>query len=103
MILKLTNWVQLRRCKAGRFQKVALALVPRTLVSRFARISRIEGGVFSTVALALAPRAVELRFGTIQDCQGATVTWSRGVEVPCLVFWHRSRSSQHNSRDEWRR
>eukprot|EP00959_Pyramimonas_sp_CCMP1952_P179308 3748714-Pyramimonas_sp.AAC.1 len=39
----------------------------------------------------------------MSDCQGATVTSIRGVEVPGMMFWHDSDSSRLNSDDDsWR-
>eukprot|EP00959_Pyramimonas_sp_CCMP1952_P392374 8222208-Pyramimonas_sp.AAC.1 len=32
----------------------------------------------------------QLVFGTLQDCQGATLTFISGVEVPGMVFWRGS-------------
>eukprot|EP00959_Pyramimonas_sp_CCMP1952_P166531 3480785-Pyramimonas_sp.AAC.1 len=36
---------------------------------------------------------IEWRSGTSRDRQDATVTVSRGVKVPGVVFWHSSRFS----------
>eukprot|EP00959_Pyramimonas_sp_CCMP1952_P343715 7199761-Pyramimonas_sp.AAC.1 len=45
----------------------------------------------------------EMCFGMIRQCQGATITLIRGVEVPGIVFWHGSGSSGRNNQvDSWR-
>eukprot|EP00959_Pyramimonas_sp_CCMP1952_P356214 7460050-Pyramimonas_sp.AAC.1 len=39
----------------------------------------------------------------MSDCQGATITLVRGVEISAIVFWHDSGSPGRNSHvDSWR-
>eukprot|EP00959_Pyramimonas_sp_CCMP1952_P149915 3136950-Pyramimonas_sp.AAC.1 len=41
--------------------------------------------------------------GMPQECEGATITLVRGVEVPRMVVWQSSRSFGHsNEVDPWR-
>eukprot|EP00959_Pyramimonas_sp_CCMP1952_P389412 8159926-Pyramimonas_sp.AAC.1 len=88
------NLQALHGWRAGGFQNVALALPTRTIVLNIARASRVEAGpahvrlkmlqelhgwraiMFQNVALAVAPRTFALR-----DCQTATITILREVEV----------------------
>eukprot|EP00959_Pyramimonas_sp_CCMP1952_P386462 8099242-Pyramimonas_sp.AAC.2 len=66
--------------RAVPFHHVSLALPPRTLV--FKHVPGFH--VFSRLTHQ------NMHVGIIQDCQGATVTLIRGVEIAGIVFWHSS-------------
>eukprot|EP00959_Pyramimonas_sp_CCMP1952_P381387 7991583-Pyramimonas_sp.AAC.1 len=63
---------------AGRFQNVALAMVPRTLpLDMYNDYHWLSWLTYQ-----------KSRLGTIRDCQDTTVTLIRGAEVPGTAFWH---------------
>eukprot|EP00959_Pyramimonas_sp_CCMP1952_P334610 7007241-Pyramimonas_sp.AAC.1 len=82
---------------ATRFQNVVLAFAPRSVgLNNFRKftgaahkLQDFHGSQWSTYHTGC--------FGRTQDCEGATVTLSRGVDDPGMVFWQDSGSSRRNS------
>eukprot|EP00959_Pyramimonas_sp_CCMP1952_P471630 9498723-Pyramimonas_sp.AAC.1 len=79
------------------------------------RVSRMDGGSFENVVLAFPPHTFALRSlqqfqgfswltswtwccGTNQECQGATVTLIRGVEILGAILDRRNAKNKGNPR-----
>eukprot|EP00959_Pyramimonas_sp_CCMP1952_P086035 1799678-Pyramimonas_sp.AAC.1 len=71
-------------------QNVALALEPRTFVSRLQELHGWSAVPFQNVVLAVAPRTFASR--AYKSFTGARVMLIRGGESPGIVFWRDSRS-----------